>query len=253
MSDNKVRAAALAAVEEGAERLLASALSFRVLIRVASEEKEEIFVAEKVALRKRNLEKRQRDEDEIRRIRSQHTLADVRPAMYLEDPAEEEAKLAESIRELKTKLFDETVQHQQLELLLRRIRLQKVMTQEVEVEFGEKAEKREVDFHFRERDDWVTKVLSSHEQLETLERESEVLDQQILEGQKQVRRSWKRRRGRELTRGNKKLKKLKPSEEKKVQDKNQWLRHVVTSMVLETKINWAVDPTLKSIILGNES
>lgn len=251
---------ALRALEHESSELLDVALAFPALI-TRKRSRKVAFEQEKATLKEQALNRQRDEEDRLRKIRAQQAAGD--DTRLPTDRVEAEEKLQNSIAMLKTQLFDASVELQQLEKLLERIYLSKVVMAEAAAEAAAATTvnadpKHESNAGFLERDRLATRVLKLARDCKLAAEEESRLKRRVLKRQIQTREKWASK-----VRGKTEASepdnedtvhglsgKRETEEETRFRHHNAWLRHVLTTMALEAKVNWAADPELRAVIMG---
>jgi hypothetical protein len=272
----------LGALRAESKRLLGTALALRVLVTL-KRARPAVFAAERRTLRRRALERQCEDE---RAVNSAMSRVLAVPAGGAEDAIDLEERLVKSVDVLSAKLFDQTVDTQQLELIAKSVRLGAVAAAEARREAAEAAardsskgrERRRgatgadgagvgagafvggdgAASLFAQRDELAAQVLSLSARLAALRERELQLDREILERQSAARAVWRATPGAEIAgdhgvaagadapgaRGGPALLELRR--------RNAWLKHVLTTVLMEQKHDWAGDELLLSLMLGRD-
>jgi hypothetical protein len=276
---------ALGALRAESKRLLGTALALRVLV-TRKRARPAVFASERRTLRRRALERQCEDE---RAVNSAMSRVLAVPAGGAEDAIDLEERLVKSVDVLSAKLFDQTVDTQQLELIAKSVRLGAVAAAEARREAAQASARDSSKGRerrrgatgadgasvgaggagafeggdgaaglFAQRDELAAQVLSLSARLAALRERELQLDREILERQSAARAAWRATPGADIagdhgvaagadapgTRGGPALRELRR--------RNAWLKHVLTTVLMEQKHDWAGDELLLSLMLGRD-
>jgi len=219
--------------------LMVTALECKVLIVSSSKAglrfQREEEVAEKAALNK------QLNEERIAHARYEQEVEDIDDEAT--DFMELEETLERRIQKLKTQLFDQTVENQQMQLVVDKVKSNRTVVEECLGEMKKRVTKR---------DKLVSTVLGLYKRLQQLENDELELEGEIIAKQNAVRKVWagvsiEQEQGEEPA-----AKKRKLAIENRTREHNEWLHHVLTTMTMESRINWASHEKLRDLILLDE-
>jgi len=240
---------AFSQLEISANDLLDSALAIPVLV-TRKRERRTPFERERKALRQRALARQVQEEAAVHE-RYLTLLQDSKDADADLGEIEVEERLVGSIHELKKAAFDQVVERQQLELITQRVQTSSAVIQEAKQEYKQNSGKSS-NASFHRRDALVTEVLSQYRQVEELRRQVLEVERELREKQARARKLWRSRTtASQPKREDPSFDALSPADKRLLQQKNSWLRHLLTTIVLESKINWAIDPSLRSLMLDS--
>ena len=271
---------ALGALRAESERLLGTALALRVLV-TRKRARPVAFAAERRTLRRRALERQREDERGVNVAMSRVLAA---PAGGAEDAIDLEERLIKSIDVLSARLFDQTADSQQLELIAKSVRLGAVAAEEARREAAlaaardsDKGRERRPGAAganatgagagdaggvgpgagglFAQRDELAAQVLSLSARLSALRDRELQLEREVLERQSAARAAWRATPGAAIAedRG--------PAADagaadgpalRELRRHNAWLKHVLTAVLMEQRCDWAGDELLLSLMLGRD-
>ena len=241
------------------DKLLEIALQFKVLIH--KKRKPNVIHEKERTLIKKKARDIRIKEASIVNNSYQETLQhineeyDIRTTNQL-DVLDIEDKLSRHVETLKEILFDQTIDYQQIILISDRLRLSNISKLEAAREYDSSRHSKTfqdlpVIAGFVERDALVTKVLENFRKIEDLKSQDLQIQRDLRKAQISARDVWRRTRPDNENNGLSKGDRLGENYNTIVRH-NNWLKHCLTDLLLESKIAWVNDPVLRQLVLYSD-